>query len=231
MFSRILARLRKALPVEIRLLAAGVVTGLVVGALRLDESVDIATAVGIATGFSVTMGFWLGIHLYLTVARLYTAWITAIRKRVTDIETRLHSVVASTDGHDVEQGRVSFAITIVASSVYVTPLCFGVSSYSAILAALWTQMDCPCASESQTFALVILICSSGLLAFTVGIQCLYLLRLQLRAASLERRLNRAGSISPVTIRADVLDSNITRAERLVRRFVGVSRAVAERAPA
>ena len=228
---RILARLRKALPVEIRPLAVGVVTGLVAGALWLDESVDIATAVGIATGFSVTMGLWLGIRLYLMVARLYMAWITAIRKRVADIETRLHSAVSPADGNDTEQERGSFAINIVASSIYVTPFCFGVSSYSAIMAVLWTQMDCSCASAGQTFALVILIYGSGLLTFIIGIQCLYLLRLQQRVASLERQLNQAGLISPVMMRADVLDSNIARAERMVRRFVGVSRAVAEQAPA
>jgi hypothetical protein len=231
MYSWLWGWIPKAPPVGIRLLVIGVITGLVVGALGLDESADTATAVGIATGFSVVMGLWLGIRLYLMVVRLYTAWISAIRKRFTDIETRLHSIASPTDENDIKPERASFAINIVAYSIYVTPFCFAVSSHSVIMGALWSQIDCSCASISQDFALVSLIYSSGLLFFTVGIQCLYLLRLQRRVALLERRLNRAGLISPVAMRADVMDSNIARAERLVRRLVGISEAVAKRAPA
>ena len=225
------AWVRKTLPVEIRLLVFGVLTGLAAGALRLDESVDTATAVGIATGFSVAMGPWLGIRLYLIVARLYTVWIAAIRKRVTDIESRLHSVEPPTDRDGVEQVQAPFAIHIVAFSIYLSPLCFAMSLYSAIVSALWIQMDCPCASATQAFALVSLICSSGLLVLATVIQCVYILLLQRRVALLERQLDQAGLISPVTARADVLDSNITRTERLVRRFVGIGGSTVERASA
>ena len=227
MFRLILARLRKAPPVEIRLLAVGVTTGLITGAFRLGESIDVATAVGIATGFSVAMGAWLGIHLYLAVARFYTVWIDAIRKRVAEIESRILPATPLHDGGDIERLRGSVTTHIVAVSVYPIPLCFGMSAYSAIMAVLWTQLDCSCASESQGIALLVFICSSSLLVGVIAAQCIYLMRLQILASSLERRLNRGDLAAPVTLKTDLLDSSINRAERLVRLVGGVGNPAGE----
>ena len=213
------------MPAKIYMLALGIVAGLSMGALRLDESIDLATAVGIVIGFSVTAGGWLGIRLYLVVARLYKAWIAAIRKQIADIELHLLPTTSPADGHDIERLRDSFAISAAAYSIYPTPffLCGFISS--AIASALWVQFDYARASMHFDFALTYLIA----LVVVVAIQCLYFLRLQWLVGSSERRLNQGDLIVPVAQKADVLDSSISRAERFVRLVGGVGKRAGEQA--
>ena len=122
--------------VEIHLVAVGVVTGLIVGAFRLGESADEATAIGIATCCSVTVGMWLGFNLYLLVARGYTDWIATIRKRIAAIESRILPMLVSIEQENNAQPRSSVTARLVAYSFYATLPCFVLFTSSIIMATL-----------------------------------------------------------------------------------------------
>ncbi len=215
---------RKMMRVEIHVVVVGVVTGLIVGAFRLGKSTDEATAIGIATCFSVTVGMWLGFNLYLLVARGYTDWIATIIERIAAIESRILPMLVAIEQEDNAQPRSSIIVRLVAYSFYATPPCFVMFTSSIIMATLRTQIDYSGFMENFAWALGSLI----VLVVAAAIQCLYLLRLQLMVASIERRLNRAGLVPPITLRADVLYSNVSRTDWLVRRFGGVGKSVSER---
>lgn len=131
----------KALPIDLRLIAVGIVLGLAAGAFWVDKSVEMAKAVGIATGISVSVGSWLGIRLYLVVAKFYTAWLDAINRRIADVASRLPPVRSIADGHNSQRPRGSIALQLAANSIYATPLCFAMFTGNTIMAALWAQID------------------------------------------------------------------------------------------
>ena len=218
---------RKVTPVEIRLVVVGVVFGLATGAFRLGQSVDEATAIGIATCFAMTVGAWLGLNLYFLVSRGYTAWLATIRKRIEAVEARMAPVMEPVGGDYGKQARGSAMARLTAYSFYVSPLCFVALAYSVIMTALRVQIDYPGATVSFYIALVSL---SVLILIHVA-QCLYFLRLNMMIASIERRLNRVQSVSPAARRADVLYGNINRTDRIVHQIGGVGKSIAERTTA
>ena len=215
--------LGRTLPVKFYVLAVGIVGGLTIGALRLDESMELATAVGIVGGFSMAMGVWLGLRLYLGVTRLYRAWIAAIRKQIAEIESRLSPATAPAEKRDVERLRDSLATIVAVYSIYPTPGFLSAFVGSAIASALWVQFDYARASMHFDFVLTYLV---GLVV-AVALQCLYPLRLQWQVLSAKRRLNRGELVVAVALETDVLDININRAERLVRLIGGVGKPAGE----
>ena len=216
-------RLGRALPVKFYVLAVSIVGGLTIGAFRLDESVELATAVGIVGGFSIAMGVWLGLRLYLVVTQLYRAWIAAIRKQIADVESRLAPATTPAEERDVERLRDSLATVVAVYSIYPTPAFLCGFLGSAIASALWVQFDYARASMHFGFVLTHLVA----LVVAVALQCLYPLRLQWQVWSAKRRLNRGELVVTVALKADALDSNINRAERFVRLIGGVGRPARE----
>ena len=69
------------------------------------------------------------------------------------------------------------------------------------------------------------------LVFVIAIQSLYLWRLQRQVATLEQLLNRIDTVSPVALRIQVLNRNISRTARIVRRLTGISQTATEQATA
>ncbi len=227
MFNRTWGWIEGALPVRIYVLAVGIAAGLITGALRLGESLDLATAVGFVTGFSVTMGVWLGMRLYLVAIGLYRAWIVAIRKQIAEIEVHSFPGRAPSNERDIERLQGSVAISAAVYSIYPTPglLCGFIAS--AIASALWAQFDYARASMHFDFLLAFLMA----FAVVVAVQCICLLRLQWLVRSSRRRLNRGELVAPVARNTDALDSGINRAERLVRLIGGVGKPAGERSVA
>lgn len=227
MFTWLLRHFRSALPIPIPLLAAAVASGLAVGALYLGESVDLATAVGIAVCISVSVGSWLGIRLYLVVAKFYTAWLDAINRRIADVASRRPPVSSIADGHNSQRPRGSIALQFAANSIYATPLCFAMFTGNAIMAALWAQID----PVGAILPLGVALSNFVTLVFVIAIQSLYLWRLQRQVATLEQLLNRIDSVPPVVQRVQVLNRNIGRTARIVRRLTGISQTATEQATA
>lgn len=227
MFTWLLRHFRSALPIPIPLLAVAVASGLAVGGLYLGKSVDLATAVGIVVCISVSVGSWLGIRLYLAVAKFYTAWLDAINRRIADVASRLPPVSSISDGHNSQRPRGSIALQLAANSIYATPLCFAMFTGNAIMAALWAQID----PVGAILPLGVALSNFVALVFVIAIQSLYLWRLQRQVATLEQLLSRIDSVPPVALRIQVLNRNISRTARIVRRLTGISQTATEQATA
>ena len=218
MFTRLAYFARKASPIEFRLVAVAIAIGLLCGAPYLRESPDLATAVGIVAGVSCAIGSWLGIRLYLAAARLFISWIDAIRKRAAVLEPRLIPAERPGNAAGRHNQRRSLVMLIVLISVYATPVCLAVSTTGAIGTILSTQLG----SSFVAALLPATLSSLGALVLVVAVQSCYLWRVQRRVASPQRYLAQVQPVLPDPLPAEVLDSNISRAERIVRRLTGIS---------
>ena len=228
MFTRMASLVQKTLPVEIRLVGVAVAIGLLAGAFYLGESEELATAVGIMVGFSCAVGSWLGIRLYLVADRFFVVWIDAIRKRVADIiGPRPMRAEGPGNAGGRQNRRRPFAMPIVLVSVYATPVCFAMVTAGAIGSILSTQLGPPFVAMLLTATL----CSLGALVLVVAVQSWYLWRVQRWVATLQRYLTQVQPVLPDALPAEVLDSNISRAERIVRRLTGIGQAAEEQTTA
>ena len=227
MFTRLASIAQKAFPIEFRLIAVAVATGLISGAFYLDESRDLATAVGIAACFSCAVGSWLGIRLYLAAARLFISWIDAIRKQVADLEPRLIPAELPGNTGGRKNSRRPFGMRVVLISVYATPVCFVTATTGAVCSILSTQLG----SHFVAALLTTTLSGLGALVLVVAIQSWYLWRVQRRVASFQCCLTQVQPVLPDALPTEVLDSNISRTERTVRRLTGIGKPIAEQAPA
>ena len=227
MFTWLLRHFRSALPIPIPLLAVAVASGLAVGALYLGESVDLATAVGIAVCISVSVGSWLGLRLYLVTARFFISWIDAIGNRVASLESGLMPAGLADRDKNYAKPRRSLALHIVIISAYANPLCFGMVTTGAIYTVLSTQLGYHFLAP-RLMATLFSLC---ILLIAIAIPSLYLWRLQRQVATLEQLLSRIDSVPPVVQRVQVMNRNISRTARIVRRLTGISQTATEQATA
>ena len=223
MFTQMTSFVRKTFPIEFRLLAVSVAIGLISGAFYLGESTDLATAVGIATGFSCAIGSWLGTRLYLAAARLFISWIDAIRKRVADLEPQLMPAECPGNAAYRKNPHRSLVMPLVLISAYITPVCFVTVTTGAIGAILATQLDTLFVVGWLTATLSGL----GTLILVVAVQSLYLWWIQRQVASFQRYLTPVQPVLP----AEVLDHNISRTEQIVRKLTGIGQTATEQTTA
>ena len=217
----------KALPIDPRLVAVGIVLGLAADAFWVDESVEMAKAVGIATGISVSVGSWLGLRLYLVTARLLISWIDAIRKQVADLEPQLMPAECPISTDDRQNPHRPPVRHIVFISVYATPVGFVMVTTGAIGSILSTQLG----SLFVTALFTATLSSLSALALVVAIQSWYLWRVQRQVASFQRRLTQVQPILPDALPTEILDNHIGRTARIVRRLTGISQTATEQATA
>ena len=234
MFTRLASLAQRSFPIEMRLVAVAVAIGLLAGAFYLGESPELATAVGIAVGFSCAVGSWLGIRLYLAADRLFIVWIDAIRKRAADVRKEVADLeprLMAAEGHGSTGGRKNqrrpLVMPIVLISVYATPVCFAVVTAGAIGSILSTQLG----PSFVAMLLTATLSGLGALALVVAVQSWYLWRVQRRVATLQRYLTQVRPVLPEALPAEVLDSNISRTERIVRRLTGIGQTAAEQTTA
>ena len=227
MFTRIASFVRKTFPIEFRLLAVSVAIGLLSGAFYLGESTDLATAVGIAAGFSCALGSWLGTRLYLATARLFISWIDAIRKRVADLEPQLMPAERPENSDGRKNPRRSLMMPLVLTSAYITPVCFVTVTTGAIGAILSTQLD----ALFMVGWLTATLSGLGALILVVAIQALYLWWIQRQVASFQRYLTPVQPVLPDALPAAILDHNISRTEQIVRKLTGIGQTATEQTTA
>ena len=223
MFTQMASFVRKTFPIEFRLLAFSVAIGLLSGAFYLGESADLATAVGIAAGFSCAIGSWLGIRLYLVTARLFISWIDAIGNRIANVAARMALAERPHQADGCQKSHRSLAMLIVLVSAYATPVCWVIAVAGSIAAGLFTQLGPGFVASTLPIALS----GAGMLLLAVGVQALYLWHLHRQVASFERMLDRIDAVSPITLKAQILNHDISRAERTVRRLTGAGKPIAE----
>ena len=216
--------IRNTLPLSNWTLAVAAVAGLALGSIHLNESLDLATAVGIACFLSVAIGLWLAIHLYRLLIHGYTGWIIVIKARADSILERLP--VAS-DGAGQEEDsawRVPITVRLVGYSFYLTMFSFGAFTTCLLAGIFMMQIDGPGYGIYFAVAMV----SFGIVDVSLGTQCLYIWYLRRKVAAIERQVERTVAVPQVAGGAAVLDASISRTEQFSLRFVGIKPSSPER---
>jgi hypothetical protein len=201
--------------------APAALVGLVHGALYLDESVDLATAVGICDFLSLSVGPWLAVLLYRLLIRGYAVWMTAIVDRLDIIEPPNSSGVETQARKPNDSKGVGVGARAVGHSFYLTIFCCGAMITGLVLATLTAQVE---GYDYRAY----LVGAAGffvVFACTLVLQCSYFALMQRRAASIEAKLRSLGA-SPdgsflVSMQTAALSASIARTERLGCRFLGM----------
>lgn len=221
MFKHCWQFVRKTLPIENTTLVLAVAVGLLAGVIRLRESTDLATVVGIASCFSFAMGVWLAGYLCRLLIRGYKAWTEALKHRV-DILKALLPTVSSTDEKNSGDTRPVAPITtrLIASCVHLIPPFCGMSIYYGLVTLFAARV------EGWDYALYSVLGAIALLLLVVTTLaiCLYLSYLNWEIASVRKDMEKAGMVpsdlARIPATADVLDMNVERVQLWMRLFAG-----------
>lgn len=211
-------------------IAPAVLYGLIHGLTLLNESVDLATAVGIAGFISLAISPWLAVNLHRLLMRSYSGWIAALAGRITHLQastlqasTRMNrDTVERRPGGSVKVGIVTRA---VGYSFYATIFCFGGFTSGALLTIMYMQIQGihhnPYLIGTATMFVALVV--------TIAVQCLYFGVLHRRVAKAAARHRSVGApavgapaegSSPVPTQAATLSDIIARAERFGCRLIG-----------
>ena len=205
---------RLAIPIDFRLILYGVGAGVFAGLVSLlTESAEVATGRGIAVAVSFSLGAWFGINLWLLTLRAFRLWSVPLTKRFEALES---SGMPITKNTDVSAGSRN-AATIESVLFGLVPGGFGLTIYSAVLAVIDLQVDI-----YSAMAYVPWLCL-GIVYVFLGIagQCWYLWRDSRRVARLERRLESAETVAPITLQTPRLERAISKANSIVCKLTGV----------
>ena len=201
-------------------IAPAALYGLIHGLTLLNESVDLATALGIAGFISLAIGAWLAVNLDRLLMRGYSGWMAALVGRLSDLEapTRMdRDTVEQRHGGSVKVGIVTRA---VGYSFYVTIFCFGGLTSGAFLTITSMQIQ----GANHDYYLIATAAMFVALMVTIAAQCLYFGVLHRRVAKVEARYRSIGApaegSSPVTTQAATLFDIITRTEQFGCRLIG-----------
>ena len=219
---------RSTLPLSNWTVTVAAIYGLVLGATLLNESSDLATAMGISGFLSIAVGCWLAIYLYRLLTRGYVAWITRIAARAENVPALQPGLSDAAKQEAADGQRASVAARLVARSFYLTLL--AVSAFmSSVLSTVLMYQIAGAAILQLAFSVSIFIVLTTLIA----VQCLYFAYLHWKVASIEQAIERVGTVEPgpalISSRVAVLDASMTRTERFGRRFIGTGPSPSERA--
>ena len=205
---------RLAIPIDLRLILYGVGMGMLMALFNLlVESAELAAGRGIATAVSCSLGLWLGINLWLFTLRVFRLWSASLTKRLEALESNTMPIAGDTD----LPAKASRATTIESVLFGLVPGGFGITTYSAVLAVIDSQVDI-----YSAMAYVPCLCL-GIVYVLLGIagQCWYLWRDSRRVARLERRPESAEAVAPVTLQTPRLERAISKAGIIVCKLTGV----------
>ena len=200
---------RLAIPIDFRLIIYGVCGGVLTGlGALLTRSTEEATAVGIAVSVSISVGCWLGINLWLMTLRVLRFWSASLTKRLAALESRLTPIADDADAPAGGGNVVAFSLV---------PGGFAIAISTAMLTVIDLQVDLftewafiPSLFIGLCYAL------SGL-----AVQCWYLWQDSRRVARLERRLESAEVVAPITLQTPRLERAISKASSIVCKLTGV----------
>ena len=208
-------------PVQFRVLAIGMVFGLLMGFLWRTESSDLATGIGISSVVACSVGIWLGTHLSFWILRLWSRWLASMSSRLEALESRLPVL----DESDHESGTTrsersgprSIARLLMAFSL-IALIALPITG----LLALMSQGDGAFQYVDWNWmpiALVNLVL--GLLG-VVG-QCLAFWQLDRRVSRLERHLESLVPTVPHALqRVHRWDQSVRQTQSTVERVIGMS---------
>lgn len=221
MWSRLFKPLARTCPRTKWTLAVAGLSGLIHGSTYLDESADLATAVGIVDFISLAVGPWIAIGLCQLLVKGYSVWIKAIVDRMDIIQARYPAAESLGEPADGAPPRVGFVARTVGYSFYVTAFAMGAAMTGVLMAAMRTQID----GLNSGYYPIVIGAHVAILAGTVIAQCAYFAVAHRRIAAAERGAQQTGAAacpSSPAIGALFLHVSITRTEQFGRRLVGWS---------
>jgi len=202
------------MPIDFKLILYGVGLGVLIGLLGLPaETPEVATAFGIASAVSFCLGCWLGINLWLLTLRAFRLWSVSLIKRLEALEPKPAPVAE--DGPDRTSNVKVSIIEIIFFSL--VPAGFSMAGIAAIFAIIDLQVDI-----YGPRAYVPSLCVGlGYALLGLAGQSFYLWRDSRRVAWLERRLESAEAVAPVTLQTPRLERAISKAGTIVCKLTGV----------
>ena len=222
MSNRIWIFVRKTLPLTNVWVAFSAIAGLGYGALHLNESVDLATAIGIASFFSIAVGAWPALILFRLLMRGYATWLESIFKTLTPIESQMLAVSNPAEQEPRVEPTRSVLARLVACSFHLTLFCSAAFTTSLLNAMLLAQINDHGYIANLVLPMVVFV----ILAIFVVVQSLYIFSLHQRSKTIERRMKLISMISngsaPLPGSADVLVKGMTQTERIGTLFLSVS---------
>ena len=201
---------RIAFPVDCKLILYGVSGGVLLGLIALfTRSTEEATALGIALAVSVSIGGWLGINLWLLTRRLFRSWSASLANRL----EALAPIAENTDTL-AESGNMVGIESVLFSLV---PGGFAIAISAAMLMVIDLQVDL----FTKWAFIPTLFTGLGYALSGLAVQGWYLWRDSRRVARLERQLESAEAVAPVTLQTPRLELAISRANSIVCKLTGV----------
>ena len=226
MWSRFFKPLARSFPFSKWALAVAALFGLIHGSTYLDESADLATAVGIVDFISLVVGPWIAIGLSRLLAQGYSVWIKAIVDRVDTVQARYPAAESPEEPADGAPPRVGFVARAVGYSFYVTAFAAGAAMTGVLMAAMRTQIE----SLNHGYYPIVIGVHVAIFASTVVAQCAYFAIVHRRIVAIERGVQQTSAVdcppSPA-IGPQFLRNSFERTENLGRRLIGIRNLSAE----
>ncbi len=205
---------RLAMPIDFRLILWGVSGGVIVGLVALfTRSPEEATAVGIAGAVSFSLGCWLGINLWLMTLRAFRLWSASLTRRLEALESRLTPIADDADapagaGNVVAIENVFFGLVPGGFVLAIGMIMLMVIDLRVDLFTGWAFVPS-------------LFIGLGYSLLGLAGQCWYLWQDSRRVARLERRLESAETVAPVTLQTPRLERAISKAGAIICKLTGV----------
>lgn len=226
MRSQLLPPLARSFPLAKWALAAAALFGLIHGSTYLDESADLATAVGIVDFIALAVGPWIAIGLCQLMAQGYAVWIKAIVDRVEMIQAGYPATESFEEPAHGNPPQVGFAARAVGYSFYVTAFALGAALTGVLMAAMRSQIE----GLDYGYYPIVIGAHVAILAGTVITQCAYFAAVHGRVAAMERGVQQNGAVdcpSSPAIGPQFLRNSFERTEHWGRRLIGIRHLSAE----
>ena len=175
--------------VDIRVVIYGIIGGLIMGATKLGDSVDQATALGLVVTIELSVGLWLGAKICLLTLREFTKWLTewtdSLEKRVVAMKSLLTQTMAVSEleYHDRRAGSLTTRLAVWC--IALTPVGIVLLTIGAISFIMDIRLDV----HSTSFYLPILLIGAILAIVGLLPLCVRLFVIQYQVRGLENRLD------------------------------------------
>lgn len=219
-------QLARSFPLSKWVLSVAALFGLIHGSTYLDESADLATAVGVVDFISLAVGPWIAIGLCQLLAQGYSVWIRAIVDRVQTIQAEYPAVESLEEPAHGSPPRVGFMARAIAYSFYVTAFSIGAALTGVLMAAMRSQIE----GLNYGYYPIVIGVHVAIFASTVVAQCAYFAVVQRRIVAIERAVRQTSAVdcpSSPAIGPQFLRNSFERTENLGRRLIGIRNLSAE----
>ena len=173
---------------DTRVVIYGVIGGLIMGATKLGDSADQATALGLVVAIELSVGLWLGMKIWIVTLREFTKWLTrwtdSLEKRAVSMKNRLTQTMEAPEAEYSNRG-VSVTTRLVVWCIALTPVGIALLTIGAISLVMDIRLDV----HSMAFYLPSLIIGATLAIAGLLPLCVRLFVIECQVRGLENRLD------------------------------------------